>query len=95
MVKHLIFATGFGGGFPKTPDVPGKVGPLCVLSFRDGSKSPFSWSGIVPWFHSPFHPVHFCNGLWWEEGDRRWCLQFRFGAPPLMILGECSGLHSP
>ncbi|KAG6380235.1 hypothetical protein JVT61DRAFT_8327 [Boletus reticuloceps] len=24
MVKHLIFATGFGGGFPKMPDIPGK-----------------------------------------------------------------------
>ncbi|KAF8128629.1 hypothetical protein EV363DRAFT_1451618 [Boletus edulis] len=23
-VKHLIFATGFGGGFPKMPDIPGK-----------------------------------------------------------------------
>ena len=26
-VKHLIFATGFGGGFPKMPDITGKVGP--------------------------------------------------------------------
>ncbi|KAF9224891.1 FAD/NAD(P)-binding domain-containing protein [Gyrodon lividus] len=24
MVKHLVFATGFGGGCPKMPDVPGK-----------------------------------------------------------------------
>ncbi|KAF8558672.1 FAD/NAD(P)-binding domain-containing protein [Imleria badia] len=23
-VKHLVFATGFGGGFPKVPDIPGK-----------------------------------------------------------------------
>lgn len=40
-VKHLVFATGYGGGFPNMPDVPGKVGQLCVPSSRPGSKSPF------------------------------------------------------
>jgi hypothetical protein len=27
-VKHIVFATGFGAGLPKMPDLPGLVGSL-------------------------------------------------------------------
>ena len=31
-VKHLVFATGFGSGFPKMPGIPEKVGHPRLLS---------------------------------------------------------------
>lgn len=85
-VKHLVFATGFGGGFPNMPDIPGQVGHHCTPSFRR-SKASLPWSGIVPWIRSAFYPVYFCDRLWWEEGDHYWRLHFRFGAPRLIGFG--------
>lgn len=72
-VNHLVFATGFGGGFPKMPDLPGKVGHLCKPYFRVGTISP-AWSGTVSWIRSAFRSIYLWNGVWREEGDRRWSL---------------------
>jgi hypothetical protein len=59
IVKHIVFATGFGGGYPKIPSISGKVRLPFVL-YRAITKS---YSGIIPWFCSALLRVYFCDRL--------------------------------
>jgi hypothetical protein len=85
-VKHLVCATGFGGGVPRMPDVPGRV---CTCAKRGrirwlnlaGRKSSRGWFAIRRGLRRVRNTL----------GRRRWwlgpALPVRFYVP---LLADCS-----